>query len=97
MRTKKVKEIKETKTKTNEETTRLNKINDILFDELSRLNGLNYGSENFDNEIKRSNAMSKNAQTMMNVVKTNIQIIETATKTAKDVSKLHKELGLKDE
>ena len=78
----------------NDKLTMLTKINDILYDELKRLDALSEDDEYFDKEITRSNAMSKNAQTMMNVVKTNIQVIESSLKTNKKVSDLNKQLGL---
>lgn len=80
-----------------DKSTMLTKINDILYDELKRLDALSEDDEHFDKEITRSNAMSKNAQTMMNVVKTNIQVIESSLKTNKKVSDLNKQLGLEKE
>lgn len=74
--------------------TMLNEINAILFDELGRLNDISDDDERFDKEITRSNAMSKNAQTIMNVVKTNLQIIDTSLRTNKKVSELNEHLGL---
>lgn len=48
------------------------RLNEILFESIERLADEKTMSEDLDNQVKRSNAISKTAQTIINNVKTNI-------------------------
>lgn len=48
------------------------RLNEILFESIERLADEKTMKEDLDNQVKRSNAISKTAQTIINNVKTNI-------------------------
>lgn len=86
-----------TKKIVNEETMKGNRINDmqdILFKTLERLSDDKKLKENADQEIKRCNAVAKVSQTIINGVKTNINVMQMAEKREMTVDEINTVLGL---
>lgn len=68
------------------------KINDALMRSLARLDSDEVMKKNGYSEIERGNAISKTSQTLVNVLKTNIRIMELADKHNKTINEIKDEL-----
>ena len=72
----------------------MKEINDTLMRALKRLDDDNLMKTKGVEEIARSNAISKTAQAVVNVVKTNLTIMQVANQTKKQVDTIRQECGL---
>ena len=72
----------------------MKEINDILMRALSRLDNDELMEKNGEQEIARSNAISKTAQAVVNVVKTNLTIMQMSEYMKKKSKDIKKECGL---
>ena len=72
----------------------MKEINDTLMRALKRLDDDNLMKTKGAEEIARSNAISKTAQAVVNVVKTNLTIMQVANQTKKQVDTIKQECGL---
>lgn len=68
------------------------KLNDTLMRSLERLDDDNLMKNNAYGEIERGNAISKTSQTVINVIKTNIKIMDIAEKQNKTIDDIKNEL-----
>lgn len=72
----------------------MKELNEILLNALQRLNNddimSNYGEE----EVRRTNAISKASQTIINNVKLKMTINELANKTGKTINEIETELNI---
>lgn len=68
------------------------KLNETLMRSLERLDDNTNMSKNGFAEIERSNAISKTSQAVVNVIKTNIRIMEIANKQNKNINEIKNEL-----
>lgn len=68
------------------------KLTDTLMASLERLDNDNIMKKNGYSEIERGNAISKTSQTVVNVLKTNIKIMELADKHNKTMNEIKDEL-----
>lgn len=62
------------------------RLNEILFESIERLADEKVMKNDLDNQVKRSNAISKTAQTIINNVKTNINAYNIRKATSAIVS-----------
>lgn len=62
------------------------RLNEILFESIERLADEKTMKNDLDNQVKRSNAISKTAQTVINNVKTNINAYNIRKATSDIVS-----------
>lgn len=62
------------------------RLNEILFESIERLADEKTMKNDLDNQVKRSNAISKTAQTIINNVKTNINAYNIRKATSAIVS-----------
>lgn len=76
---------------------KLTKMNDILFNMLEVLSDDERIKNNASVEIARSNAMSNVSKTMINSIKTSIQIMELKEKTQMTLEELNETLGVTSE
>lgn len=76
---------------------KLNRIKDILMEELEIIRDRNLQGENLEMELRRSQAMTQNAQAILNDVKINLRIIDTAQKTGVETKELMDELNIINE
>ena len=70
-------------------------IQEILFNEMKRLNDEKYMNENGMAEISRSNALTNNALTYIKAINAQLRILETAEKNQQTSQSLIQELGIK--
>lgn len=72
----------------------MKEINDTLMRALRRLDDDDLMKKNGEQEIARSNAISKTAQAVVNVVKTNLTIMQMSEHMKKKSEDIKKECGL---
>ena len=72
----------------------MKEINDTLMRALKRLDDDELMKKNSEQEIARSNAISKTAQAVINVVKTNLTIMQMSEHMKKKSEDIKKECGL---
>lgn len=72
----------------------MKEINDTLMRALRRLDDDELMKKNGEQEIARSNAISKTAQAVVNVVKTNLTIMQMSEHMKKKSEDIKKECGL---
>ena len=72
----------------------MKEINDTLMRALKRLDNDELMKKNGEQEIARSNAISKTAQAVVNVVKTNLTIMQMSEHMKKKSEDIKKECGL---
>ena len=72
----------------------MKEINDTLMRALRRLDNDELMKKNGEQEIARSNAISKTAQAVINVVKTNLTIMQMSEQMKKQSEDIKKECGL---
>lgn len=72
----------------------MKEINDTLMRALKRLDDDELMKKNGEQEIARSNAISKTAQAVVNVVKTNLTIMQMSEHMKKKSEDIKKECGL---
>lgn len=80
----------------NNNNNKLTVINEILFQELERLNNDTYMTDDFDKKLKRSAALQKAALSMVRVAETNIKVLDAAERNTTSVERMNDFLGLKD-
>lgn len=73
---------------------KLTLINEVLFQELERLNNDTYMNDEFDKKLKRSAALQKAALTMVRISETNIKVLDAAERNATTVERMNDFLGL---
>lgn len=73
---------------------KLTLINEVLFQELERLNNDSYMNDEFDKKLKRSAALQKAALTMVRISETNIKVLDAAERNATTVERMNDFLGL---
>ena len=73
---------------------KLTLINEVLFQELERLNNDSYMNDDFDKKLKRSTALQKAALTMVRISETNIKVLDAAERNATSVERMNDFLGL---
>lgn len=73
---------------------KLTLINEVLFQELERLNNDSYMNDDFDKKLKRSAALQKAALTMVRISETNIKVLDAAERNATSVERMNDFLGL---
>lgn len=78
------------------EKNKLRKLNDILYSTLERLDNESNTEDALREEIQRSTAIQKTSQTLLNSVKTNLDIIRTSEKSLISISELNDFLGIKE-
>lgn len=79
----------------NNNNNKLTLINEVLFQELERLNNDTYMNDEFDKKLKRSAALQKTALTMVRISETNIKVLDAADRNATSVERMNDFLGLK--
>lgn len=67
-------------------------LNDVLMRSIKRLDDEELMNKKGYAEVERSNAISKASQTVVNIIKTNIRIMDMANKQNKSVDDIKKEL-----
>ena len=75
---------------------KLNKISDILFEQLQRLNNQETMKDNASKEIARSGAMSKLTSSIISSAQTGMKIMEISKKTGQEADAIVKSLGLEN-
>ena len=70
-------------------------INEVLFQELERLNNDTYMNDEFDKKLKRSAALQKTALSIVRLAETNIKVVDAADRHATSVERMNDFLGLK--
>ena len=76
---------------------KLTVVNEMLFQELERLNDDKYIlDDKFDQKLKRSAALQKAAISLVKVTETNIKVLDEADRNATTVERMNDFLGLKD-
>lgn len=73
---------------------KLTLINEVLYQELDRLNNDSYMNDDFDKKLKRSAALQKAALTMVRISETNIKVLDAAERNATSVERMNDFLGL---
>ena len=73
---------------------KLTLINEVLYQELERLNNDAYMNDDFDKKLKRSSALQKTALTMVRISETNMKVLDAAEKSATSVERMNDFLGL---
>ena len=67
-------------------------LNDVLMRSIERLDDEELMNKKGYAEVERSNAISKASQTVVNIIKTNMRIMEMASKQNKSIDDIKKEL-----
>lgn len=75
---------------------KLTVINEILFQELERLNNDAYMDENFEQKIKRSSALQKTALSVVRIAETNIKLLDAADRHNTTIERMNDFLGLNE-
>lgn len=73
---------------------RLLDIQEMIYNQMKRIDNDKMSLEELNSEISRSNAMTNNAMTFIKAVNVNIRINELAEKYEKTRDSINKELGL---
>lgn len=73
---------------------KLIKVQEIVFNQLNRLDNDNLMKTDLKNELNRGNIISNNAATYLKAVNTGLSISNTAKRTGQSLRELQKELGI---
>lgn len=73
---------------------KLVEVQDMVFNQMKRLDNDDLMKKNAKSELSRGNILSNNASTYLKAVNTGLSIKNTATRTGQNLHSLQKELGI---